>query len=60
MWLAVHLTLFMTRCMMVLGVMSLVVLFTIFMYESTRFLIVSTCLSSWGSRVPWSSLYNRP
>ena len=37
------------KYMMILGTWSLQDVVTIFMYESTRFLIVSTCLSSWGS-----------
>lgn len=40
---------------MILGTKSLVVLCTILMYDPTRLLIVSTCLSKTGSIEPISS-----
>ncbi len=43
--------------MTIFGTKSLVVLCTILMYESTKFLIVSTCRSRTGSDTPRSSFY---
>lgn len=42
-------TLLIMRCMMVLGMRSVMDLLTMSMYEPTRLRMVSTCRSSWGS-----------